>query len=93
MLPATSSSTGLVVGQVWGGVALEGRTNLHVLTNGTLSAVGYRDEILKPIIGPYAGAVGPGFLLVLWALGSSWCRAMPFILVPNSRWFFSNKIY
>ena len=30
-------------------------------------------EILRPIVRPYAGAVGPGFLLVQWALGSSWC--------------------
>ncbi|KAJ8349887.1 hypothetical protein SKAU_G00250170 [Synaphobranchus kaupii] len=49
---------------VWGGISLEGRTNLHVLANGTLTAVRYRDEILRPIVRPYAGAVGPGFLLV-----------------------------
>ena len=50
---------------VWGGVSLDGRTNLHVLANGTLSAVRPRDEILRPIVRPY---------LVQWALGSSWCR-------------------
>ncbi|KAJ8332478.1 hypothetical protein SKAU_G00422670 [Synaphobranchus kaupii] len=49
---------------VWGGISLEGRTNLHMLANGTLTAVRYRDEILRPIVRPYAGAVGPGFLLV-----------------------------
>ncbi|KAJ8388882.1 hypothetical protein AAFF_G00126380 [Aldrovandia affinis] len=49
---------------VWGGISLEGRTNLHVLVNGTLTAIRYRDEILRPIVRPYAGAVGPGFLLV-----------------------------
>ena len=49
---------------VWGGISLEGRTDLHVLANGTLTAVRYRDEILRPIVRPYAGAVGPGFLLV-----------------------------
>ncbi|KAJ8333842.1 hypothetical protein SKAU_G00411610 [Synaphobranchus kaupii] len=49
---------------VWGGISLEGRTNLHVLANGTLTAVRYRDEILRPIVRPYTGAVGPGFLLV-----------------------------
>ena len=43
---------------VWGGISLEGRTNLHVLANGNL------DEILRPIVRTYAGVVGPGFLLV-----------------------------
>ena len=49
---------------VWGGISLEGRTALHVLTRGTLTAIRYRDEILRPIVRPYAGAVGPGFLLM-----------------------------
>uniref|UniRef100_A0AAY5KQT2 Transposase Tc1-like domain-containing protein n=1 Tax=Esox lucius TaxID=8010 RepID=A0AAY5KQT2_ESOLU len=39
-------------------------TDFHVLFNGTLTAVRYRDEMLRPIIRLYAGAVGPGFLLV-----------------------------
>ena len=37
---------------------------LHVLSRGTLTAIRYRDEILRPIVRPYAGAVGPGFLLM-----------------------------
>ncbi|KAJ8332732.1 hypothetical protein SKAU_G00425210 [Synaphobranchus kaupii] len=49
---------------VWGGISLQGRTDLHVIANGTLTAVKYRDEILRAIVRPYAGAVGPGFLLV-----------------------------
>ena len=67
MLPPTSASmTGLAVDQWWSGEAYpwRGLTNLHVLANGTLTAVGYRDEILRPIAPTYAGAVGPGFLLV-----------------------------
>jgi len=43
---------------------LEGHTALHVLTRGTLTAIWYRDEILRPIVRPYAGAVGSGFLLM-----------------------------
>ena len=43
---------------------MEGCTDLHVIANGTLTAVGYQDEIFRPIVGPYAGAVGSGFLLV-----------------------------
>lgn len=49
---------------VWGGISLEGRTALHVLTRGSLTAVRYRDEILRPIVRPYAGAVGRRFLLM-----------------------------
>ena len=49
---------------VWWVLSLEGRTNFHVLANGTLTAVRYQDEILRPIVRIYTGAVGPGFLLV-----------------------------
>ncbi len=43
---------------------MEGRTDLYRLDNGTLTSIRYWDEILGPIVRPYAGAVGPGFLLV-----------------------------
>lgn len=62
MLRATSSRmTGLMVGHggsvmVWGGISL--------LANCSLIAVRYRDKILRAILRPYAGEVGPGFLLV-----------------------------
>ncbi|KAI4895597.1 hypothetical protein NFI96_008461, partial [Prochilodus magdalenae] len=49
---------------VWGGISLEGRTDLYRLDSGTLTANRYQDEILGPVVRPYAGAVGPGFLLV-----------------------------
>ncbi|KAI4877122.1 hypothetical protein NFI96_026480, partial [Prochilodus magdalenae] len=47
---------------VWGGISLEGRPDLYRLDNGTLTAIRFQDEILRPIVRPYAGAVGPGFL-------------------------------
>ena len=47
---------------VWGGISLEWRTDLHVLTRGKLTCAWYRDEILRPIVRPGAGAVRPGFL-------------------------------
>ncbi|KAI4893139.1 hypothetical protein NFI96_000152 [Prochilodus magdalenae] len=43
---------------------LEGRTDLYRLDHGPLTAIRYQDEILGPLVRPYAGAVGPGFLLV-----------------------------
>ena len=48
---------------VWGGISLEGRT---VLARGTVTASRYRVPyvILRPIVRPYAGAVGPGFFLM-----------------------------
>uniref|UniRef100_A0A9J7X314 Tc1-like transposase DDE domain-containing protein n=1 Tax=Cyprinus carpio carpio TaxID=630221 RepID=A0A9J7X314_CYPCA len=49
---------------VWGGISLEGRIPLHVLARGSLTAIRYRDEILRPLVRPYASAVGPGFLLM-----------------------------
>ncbi|KAL0159510.1 hypothetical protein M9458_043235 [Cirrhinus mrigala] len=49
---------------VWGGISLESRTALHLLARGSLTAIRYRDEILRPLVRPYAGAVGPGFLLM-----------------------------
>jgi len=58
---------------------MEGHTDLYRLDNGTLTSIRYRDEILGPIVRPYTGAVGPGFLLVhdnAWPhvayAGSSW---------------------
>ncbi len=36
---------------------MEGRTDLYVLTNNTLTAVRYWDEILRAAVRPYTGAV------------------------------------
>ena len=43
---------------------MEGRTDLYRLENSSLTAIRYRDEIPEPMVRPYAGAVGPGFLLM-----------------------------
>ena len=57
-----SFSGGSVI--VWGGISLEGCTDLHVLNPGNLIGARYKNEILRPIVRPYSGAVGPGFLLL-----------------------------
>ena len=49
---------------VWGGISLGVRTALHVLARGSLTAIRYRDDILRPLVRPYAVVVGPGFLLM-----------------------------
>jgi hypothetical protein len=48
---------------VWAGISIDGKTDLHVIA-GYLSGVRYRDEILHPIVRPYAGAVGDCFILM-----------------------------
>lgn len=52
---------------VWGDISLGGGGGarlLPVFARGILTAIRCRDEILKPLVRPYAGAVGPGFLLM-----------------------------
>ena len=49
---------------VWAGVSLFGRTDLYVFARGGITAVRYRNDILEPIVRPYAGAVGDVFILV-----------------------------
>ena len=43
---------------VWGGISLDGRTDLHVFPRGTMDAEVYRDDILDAYVRPYAGAIG-----------------------------------
>ena len=47
---------------VWVGISFEGRTD--VINGGTLTALRYRDEILDPIMRPFAGAIGDNFILM-----------------------------
>jgi len=49
---------------VWGGISFDGSTDLYVIANGSLTGMRYRDEILDPIVRPYAGAIGDGFMLM-----------------------------
>ncbi|GFV89159.1 transposable element Tcb2 transposase [Trichonephila clavipes] len=47
---------------VWGGISIGGRTDLHIIRNGTLTGRRYADEILRPHVIPYAGAIGDYFV-------------------------------
>ena len=63
MLPvALFSMTGLVM--VRAGISMKGHTALYRLDNDTLTAIRYWNEILGPFVRSFAGALGPGFLLV-----------------------------
>ncbi|GFW20479.1 transposable element Tcb2 transposase [Trichonephila clavipes] len=47
---------------VWGGISIGGRTDLHIIRNGTLTGQRYADEILRPHVIPYAGAIRDSFV-------------------------------
>ncbi|GFX75770.1 transposable element Tcb2 transposase [Trichonephila clavipes] len=47
---------------VWGEISIGARTDLHIIRNGTLTGRRYADEILRPHVIPYAGAIGDSFV-------------------------------
>ena len=47
---------------VWGLISIGGRTDLHIIQNGTFTARRYADEMLQPHVIPYAGAIGDSFV-------------------------------
>ncbi|GFT81361.1 transposable element Tcb2 transposase [Trichonephila clavipes] len=49
---------------VYGGISIDGRTDLYIIRDGTLTARRYRDEILRPIVVPYAAAIVVDFILL-----------------------------
>ncbi|GFU97344.1 transposable element Tcb2 transposase [Trichonephila clavipes] len=49
---------------VYGGCSNDGRTDLYIIRDGPLTARQYRDEILRPIVVPYAAAIGDDFILM-----------------------------
>ncbi|GFX76629.1 transposable element Tcb2 transposase [Trichonephila clavipes] len=49
---------------VYGGIFIDGRTDLYIIRGRPLTARRYRDEILRPIVVPYAAAIGYDFILM-----------------------------
>ncbi|GFV09911.1 transposable element Tcb2 transposase [Trichonephila clavipes] len=47
---------------VWGGISIGGRMDLHIIRNDTLTGRRYADKILRPLVIPYAGAIGDSFV-------------------------------
>ncbi|GFU47948.1 transposable element Tcb2 transposase [Trichonephila clavipes] len=47
---------------VWGGISIGGRTDLHIIRNGTLTGRRYADEMLRPHVIPYTRAIGDSFV-------------------------------
>ncbi|GFX00144.1 transposable element Tcb1 transposase [Trichonephila clavipes] len=49
---------------VYGGISIDRRTDLYIIRDGPLTARRYSDEILRPIVVPYATAIGDDFILM-----------------------------
>ncbi|GFW31313.1 transposable element Tcb2 transposase [Trichonephila clavipes] len=45
---------------MYSGISTDGRTDFYIIRDGPLTARRYRDEILRPIVVPYAAAIGDG---------------------------------
>ncbi|GFV49769.1 transposable element Tcb2 transposase [Trichonephila clavipes] len=49
---------------VYGGISIDGRTLLYIIRDGPMTARRYRDEILRPIVVPYAATIRYDFILM-----------------------------
>ncbi|GFU86032.1 transposable element Tcb2 transposase [Trichonephila clavipes] len=49
---------------VYGGISIDGRTDLYIIRDGPLTAHRYRDEILRPIVVLYAAAIRDDIILI-----------------------------
>ncbi|GFW11962.1 transposable element Tcb2 transposase [Trichonephila clavipes] len=49
---------------VYGSISIDRRTDLYIIRDGPLTARRYSDEILRPIVVPYATAIGDDFILM-----------------------------
>ncbi|GFV68895.1 transposable element Tcb2 transposase [Trichonephila clavipes] len=49
---------------VYGGISIDVRTDLYIIRDGPLTARRYSDEILRPIVVPYAATIGDDFILM-----------------------------
>ncbi|GFX08567.1 transposable element Tcb2 transposase [Trichonephila clavipes] len=66
ILRSCTKVSDLAVGGVllYGGISIDGRTDLYIIRDVPLIARRYRDEILRPIVVPYAAAIGDDFILM-----------------------------
>ena len=48
----------------WAEISLDGRTHLHGLVRGGITAAILRSDILEPIVRSFAGVIGDAFILI-----------------------------
>ncbi|GFX52273.1 transposable element Tcb2 transposase [Trichonephila clavipes] len=48
----------------YGRISIDGHTDLYIIRDGPLTALRYRDEILRPIVAPYAAEIRDDFILM-----------------------------
>ncbi|GFT38320.1 transposable element Tcb2 transposase [Trichonephila clavipes] len=69
-------------------ISIDGHTDLYIIRDGPLTARSYRDEILRPIVVPYAAAIGDDFILMDVTAGhillTSW--RIPFSRKESYEW-------
>ena len=65
-MPTSPNMTAMEEAPSWcgAGISRGGRTHLQIVMRGMMTGVRYRDEILDIYVRPYAGAVGPQFILM-----------------------------
>ncbi|GFX10411.1 transposable element Tcb2 transposase [Trichonephila clavipes] len=49
---------------VWGGIMLNGRTELHIFDRGSVTGDRYCEEVLPPHVRLFRGAIGPDFIFM-----------------------------
>ncbi|GFV66140.1 transposable element Tcb2 transposase [Trichonephila clavipes] len=49
---------------VYGGIYIDGCKDIYIIRDGSLTSRRYRDEIFRPIVVPYAAAIGDDFILM-----------------------------
>ncbi|GFW02791.1 transposable element Tcb2 transposase [Trichonephila clavipes] len=49
---------------VWGGIMLNGRTELHIFDRGSVIGDGYCEEVLLPHVRLFRGVIGPDFIFM-----------------------------
>ncbi|GFV80402.1 transposable element Tcb2 transposase [Trichonephila clavipes] len=64
ILRSCTKVSDLAVGECWSMVSIDGRTDFYIIRDGHLTACQYRGEILRPIVVPYAAAIGDDFILM-----------------------------
>ena len=65
-MPTSPNMTAMEEAPSWcgAGISRGGRTHLHIVMRGMMTGVRYRDEIMDIYVRPYAGAIGPQFILM-----------------------------